>query len=648
MGSRGQSFALLPRSTTNVQQTIHRRPCPSKQSLVAPDIVGSATWDAVERGDPPKCHPDTRGVISDSLVVWPNARRDSVRWISGWAGTGKTTIAQTMAEYWARQGLLVGSFFFSRSAVLWHPSQVGASSGHSQRHWDDWIISLSRTSQIPPFKVIIIDGLDEYNKNDDQIRFLRGVLRSFCQRNCSIKLLISCRPERHLEDVFNEFRPHLGSSYRIQLGQSAGDNDDIRTFLRIKLDEICRRHRKSKVMSIKDGPWPSDEDIEMLVDSASGQFIFAATAIAFIEGEDKDPVELLNLILGHQLRSFGSIDALYLVILNRVAPAGSPYRQLTHQILFHINHEPSPAFDIGEFCFVDETTIDIRIKHLRSVLVRQASHDPESQELIQFRHKSFHDFFAQPSSPHEFSLAALNPVTKFFYHLRRAAKIAHSRMNLQRFMHKCRSPQWLCYSFLYWDDHPPMILPYEEEARRLHQKYAKRVPEFRGCECILRLDDGIDIGAFNTTALKLCGQDHCMMDAELAALCHAISMTVKRKPDHFIERWEEWENRHPIPMKILEFFLCLRAVLRGLFHPLYALGAFNLEFKDLIRDAQHVVPSVFSPAVWNFCVAIVNVFLCIGVYGTARWDLFLTHYASYLVVNGLLRLLFHFTLHSTS
>ena len=36
--------------------------------------------------------------------------------IFGWAGTGKTTIAQTMAEYWATHGQLGGSFFFSRSS----------------------------------------------------------------------------------------------------------------------------------------------------------------------------------------------------------------------------------------------------------------------------------------------------------------------------------------------------------------------------------------------------------------------------------------------------------------------------------------------------------------------------------------------------
>ncbi|TFK60188.1 hypothetical protein BDN72DRAFT_905189 [Pluteus cervinus] len=638
----------------------HNHPRPSTQPPVAihgdpPVIVGSAAWNAEEHTDASHCYLNTRQDIFDSLDVWPNTRGDPVRWISGWPGTGKTAIARTMARYWAGQGLLVASFFFSRSssdrsttshcldtmiqqfAMLGRPSPDGGPSAISHKRWDDWIIKLSRSSQP---KVVVIDGLDECNDEEEQKQFLRDVLGAFHQPQCSVKLLISCQPERHLEDIFDEFRPFLGGSYRISLGQSDRDNAGIRTLFRIKLDEICHHRRKDKAMSIKDKPWPLDEDIEVLVKRASGQFAFAVTAIAFIDNEDEDPVKQLQLILEYQADSFAAVDTRYLVILNRVAPADSPYRQLTHHLLFHINHEPSSSFDIGEFWFVGETAIDIRIKRLRSVLVRRESHGPGSQELIHFRHKSFHDFFARPSSPHDFSLAAVDPVSKFFFFLRRSARTAHLGMNLQRFKVKCRS-QWLCYSFLYWDDRPPTILPYEEEAQRLHHKYAADVV---GCKCVSWPDDKTDFSAAYINSLKSCGQSDCIVDADLLALCQMIGRAAKRQPDHFIAQWEEWEKTQPNFVKLLKLLLFLRIVLLGLFNPLQALGTIVLE--DVRRGAG-VLRNGFSSSALSPFIAAVNAFLCVMVFVNTR-DLWLLIPAFYVAVNGLLGLLLYFSLHRTT
>ncbi|TFK58313.1 hypothetical protein BDN72DRAFT_733144, partial [Pluteus cervinus] len=65
------------------------------------------------RDRPPKCHPDTRHGIRGPLIPWPDdPQAGSVRWISGWMGTGKSAIVQTMAEYWADQDRLAATYFF--------------------------------------------------------------------------------------------------------------------------------------------------------------------------------------------------------------------------------------------------------------------------------------------------------------------------------------------------------------------------------------------------------------------------------------------------------------------------------------------------------------------------------------------------------
>ncbi|TFK58117.1 hypothetical protein BDN72DRAFT_741890, partial [Pluteus cervinus] len=78
--------------------------------------IRSASYDSAQRRHRPTCSAKTRVKIQKSLRPWPSDRTAGpVRLLSGWTGTGKTTLAQTMAEYWAEQGWLAAVFFFSRS-----------------------------------------------------------------------------------------------------------------------------------------------------------------------------------------------------------------------------------------------------------------------------------------------------------------------------------------------------------------------------------------------------------------------------------------------------------------------------------------------------------------------------------------------------
>jgi hypothetical protein len=400
--SRTQSTISISRLT--LQRHPRRHPSPDLQQIVrqtasyflrglislldrnqvAKHAIHSASFDAAEHGDPPKCHPDTRLVVQDSLKFWPTAPADhpiaagSVRWISGWAGTGKTTIAQTMAKYWAECGLLAASFFFLRSSTEKSTTENFSLTILHQllrildfpemprtlpRDWLDVVSILRPMLPLSKPMVIVIDGLDECHSIKEQVKLLRTVLKSVDQLGPSIKFLISCRPERHLESVFEQFI--LGPSYHIYLGQSREDNDDIRTFLRLSFDRICEDRRKDNTMSITDELWPTDEQIQQLVDRASGQFIFAATLVAFVDDEEEDPVRLLDGVLERQLPSFASIDALYLVILERVIKSTpSHHHQLVHDLLLHINYEPSSAADVAQFWFQKQVDVNICVRHL--------------------------------------------------------------------------------------------------------------------------------------------------------------------------------------------------------------------------------------------------------------------------------------------
>ncbi|KAF8175123.1 hypothetical protein BJ912DRAFT_989111 [Pholiota molesta] len=98
--------------------TINTTERPGLKRLLA-DIAPGAFHDAAERGDLPKCHPRTRVAIREDIMQWikdPGVREQFITWLYGPAGSGKTAIAQSIAEACEEEGLLAASFFFGRLA----------------------------------------------------------------------------------------------------------------------------------------------------------------------------------------------------------------------------------------------------------------------------------------------------------------------------------------------------------------------------------------------------------------------------------------------------------------------------------------------------------------------------------------------------
>lgn len=88
--------------------------------------------------------------------------------------------------------------------------------------------------------------------------------------------------------------------------------DDIRKFVIAKFDEIRRTHHLAHTLSDN---WPTKIDIDKIVSQSSGQFIYAATVMRFIEYSKDSPV--LSLLIVHEIRPptdhspFAQLDALY-------------------------------------------------------------------------------------------------------------------------------------------------------------------------------------------------------------------------------------------------------------------------------------------------------------------------------------------------
>jgi sigma54-dependent transcription regulator len=83
-------------------------------------VATGAFHDSDELYDAPKCHPHTRLAVLNEIMEWvgnaESAREDFMLWLFGPAGAGKSAIAKRIAELTFQNGLLIATFFFSRTS----------------------------------------------------------------------------------------------------------------------------------------------------------------------------------------------------------------------------------------------------------------------------------------------------------------------------------------------------------------------------------------------------------------------------------------------------------------------------------------------------------------------------------------------------
>ncbi|KAH8601786.1 hypothetical protein B0O99DRAFT_562479, partial [Bisporella sp. PMI_857] len=285
-------------------------------------FAANAPFNSYSKQDEPICLPDTRVDLLQEIYDWADGQNDRcIYWLNGLAGTGKSTIARTIARRYFDQKKLAASFFFSRgSGDVGHAGkfftslaiQLARNVPHIQRLISDAAIEqnnianqslrdqwrqliyrpLSKLDRrlSPSSYLLIIDALDECD-NEDHIRTILLLLaeaRSF--KTVRLRVFLTSRPEipiRHgmyriPQAEFQDFILHNISPVLV--------DHDIAVFLKVTLEKIRDELRL-------EAGWPGDEVIKKLVRSAGSLFIWAATACRFIREGKRFAVARLSLIL---------------------------------------------------------------------------------------------------------------------------------------------------------------------------------------------------------------------------------------------------------------------------------------------------------------------------------------------------------------
>lgn len=284
-------------------------------------------------------------------------------WITGWAGTGKSAILQTLAESYSKLGRLAASFFFfqasqNRSSIQGFVATIAGQLMDSvpgareiilskiadnpkifidksfESLWQTLIVDTLCDPTVPrpsPPVLIVIDGIDEIVSQEEQCILLQTILHSAPILGSSYRFLIASRPELQIEQVFQEFRISEKPGSRIELGDSNDAQADIKLFLQTSLSGIHDRYNPQSTLT-----WPEQHVVDHLVDKASGQFVYASTIIRFMES-DGDPEAALDIVMkGRDVdaESFKELDYLYLLMMKRIERSTQEKNQhLIHHLL---------------------------------------------------------------------------------------------------------------------------------------------------------------------------------------------------------------------------------------------------------------------------------------------------------------------------
>ena len=307
------------------------------------------------------CTPGTRVRILDDIITWAkntSPGSPNVYWLFGQAGSGKSTIAYSVARRFEFAGdpndaiILGGNFFCSRQfeetrlskcivrTVVHHLAlkcrafadqlsdvDFETVNQNVRAQLEDLLIAPWQASKPdrcpdplnpPPHYLIVIDALDEIDETGGS-EFLRDLLEAIDKnenRLRGLKFFVTSRPDPNLVGLVDSLKSK--QLYRLQHVLPEEAQNDIRTYLTAKLPHFA-----------------GCEEFENLAALTAGLFIYAATIVKYLEKyEPPEQKSLLTILLASSNSSnlqspstgkpFTLLDTLYSQILDGAFSDFSP------------------------------------------------------------------------------------------------------------------------------------------------------------------------------------------------------------------------------------------------------------------------------------------------------------------------------------
>jgi hypothetical protein len=372
----------------------------------------------------PTCLANTRVALLDEIYNWAEGEDERcIFWLRGLAGTGKSTIARTIARSYHDKHRLAASFFFSRGggdvghagkfvtsiavqlahnvpslrqpicAAVAERSNIASESLRNQ--WHHLILRPLLELHKPVSYAVVVDALDECDNGDDVQAIIRLLAEARSLGKVRLRVFLTSRPEVLIRDVFNQISDAKHKDFVLHNILPSIVSQDIRLFLENELRYIGKRWYSH-------ASWPGTEAIMQLVQSANGLFIWAATACRFIrEGKKRFAAKRLETILRNNNNNTPAapekhLDQIYQTVLQNSVSADYTDEEREEQCrmirdilgTIAVLLSTLPAWSLSKLLQVADVDIEQSLDDLHAIL----DIPDHPQQPLRLHHPSFRDF----------------------------------------------------------------------------------------------------------------------------------------------------------------------------------------------------------------------------------------------------------------
>lgn len=450
-------------------------------------ITGAELY-ALIRYPLPRCHPETRISLIHEITQWMEGKSGeecNLMWVYGPAGAGKTAVAQTIGEAadGGRTLPLGAAFFFLRPRNLDNPGYLCDSIYHQLLRRYEILLrptkNRPRGSSVTAFgadirtqlkklikpilvkldrllrsQVIIIDGLDECNGEEEQCQIIESIC-DIIPGARGVRWLIFSRPEPHLKRAFEKAQSQ-GLCLTIEVPT---DDPETRGDIERYLNDGFNKIRNSRYFGrqVADQDWPKPDDMNKIFRAASGIFVYADTILKFVDDPTvRDPVSQLQIVIdfidGLPLppgtsNPLAFIDRLYVEIIGRTLQL---WFVATLRILGTCAIcPPLPALYLAHLLVLDVWYFLDSLRYVHSI-VAVPSEERIAEEPLRFFHASFPDFLMNPTRSGSMAQDANDcriRLAKTLFDVLKTSKVSYADIVSQRYpFTECKMPSSLSVS----------------------------------------------------------------------------------------------------------------------------------------------------------------------------------------------------------